>query len=104
MLVNLDKSFIKNKVVGVAVSGGSDSMALLEYLYSIKDLYSFSIIAINVEHGIRGESSVNDTEFVNKLFNGSSYTINHIEVNRFISCDGKNRQKAKEVLIYVTYS
>ncbi len=64
MLVNLDKSFIKNKVVGVAVSGGSDSMALLEYLYSIKDLYSFSIIAINVEHGIRGESSVNDTEFV----------------------------------------
>lgn len=44
--------------------------------------------------------SNNDTEFVNNLFNDSNYTINRIEVNRFISCDGKNRQKAKEVLIY----
>ena len=64
MLVNLDKSFIKNKVVGVAVSGGSDSMALLHYLLSVKDLYSFKVIAVNVEHGIRGKSSIKDTEFV----------------------------------------
>lgn len=64
MLVSLDKSFIKNKVVGVAVSGGSDSMALLSCLLSVKDLYSFSVVVVNVEHGIRGESSLKDTEFV----------------------------------------
>ena len=64
MNVNLDKSFIKNKVLGVAVSGGADSMALLHFLLSVKDLYSFSVIAINVEHGIRGDSSIKDSEFV----------------------------------------
>lgn len=64
MNVNLDKSFIKNKTVAVAVSGGSDSMALLHFLLSVKDLYSFSVICINVEHGIRGDSSIKDTEFV----------------------------------------
>lgn len=44
--------------------------------------------------------SNNDTKFVNELFNDPHYKIYHIEVKRFISCDGKNRQRAKEVLIY----
>lgn len=84
MLVSLDKSFIKNKVVGVAVSGGSDSMALLSCLLSVKDLYSFSVVAINVEHGIRGEQSKKDTEFVKEYCESKSvktllYSVNAIE-------------------------
>ena len=46
--------------IGVAVSGGRDSMALLDlYLKSGQDL-----IVLNVEHGIRGKSSLLDSEFV----------------------------------------
>ena len=57
--------FIKpNQTVAVAVSGGSDSMALLNYMLSSAKKYHFSVVAINVEHGIRGESSKNDSNFV----------------------------------------
>ncbi len=39
-------------------------MALLRYMLSAREKYSFNVIAINVEHGIRGESSMRDTAFV----------------------------------------
>ncbi len=64
MLVDFDFSAFKNKTLAVALSGGSDSMALLNYLYNAKDVYSFNLKAINVEHGIRGEQSFSDTAFV----------------------------------------
>ncbi|NLL56251.1 MAG: tRNA lysidine(34) synthetase TilS [Clostridiales bacterium] len=50
----------KNWKIGVAVSGGADSMTLL-------DLYAKAgqdIIVINIEHGIRGQSSIDDSQFV----------------------------------------
>lgn len=54
------KELTKFKRIGVAVSGGADSMALLHYLY----YHDFNVIVINIEHGIRGERSIDDTEFV----------------------------------------
>ncbi len=50
-------------IVGVAVSGGTDSMCLLHYLNSIKDVRGFELKAITIDHGIR-ETSKNDVEFV----------------------------------------
>lgn len=44
--------------------------------------------------------SNNDTKFVNSLFVGPFYEIHHVEANRFISCNGETRKKAKEVIIY----
>jgi DNA adenine methylase len=44
--------------------------------------------------------SNNDTTFVNELFKSKYYKINRIEANRFINCDGTNRKKVKEVIIY----
>ena len=42
--------------IGVGVSGGSDSMALVHYLNSIKHELDIEVIAICVDHGIREES------------------------------------------------
>ena len=64
MYIDLSKFSISNQTVGVALSGGGDSMALLNYLLNNSKLYNFSVIAINVEHGIRGNDSIKDTEFV----------------------------------------
>jgi tRNA(Ile)-lysidine synthase len=61
--VSFDES-IKNKTIAVAVSGGSDSMALLHYMLSISKDIPIKVIALNVEHGIRGASSIKDSEFV----------------------------------------
>ena len=64
MFVDLTKISNKKLTIGVAVSGGSDSMALLHYLFSQKDKHNFKVVAVNVEHGIRGEDSISDSQFV----------------------------------------
>lgn len=64
MQVDLTKFIKPNQTVAVALSGGSDSMALLNYMLFCREKFPFNVIAINVEHGIRGEKSVFDTEFV----------------------------------------
>lgn len=64
------KEFIKEKklinpgeVIGVGVSGGSDSMALLHYLAGVQEELDFEVVAIHINHGIREESR-DEEEFV----------------------------------------
>lgn len=51
------------EIIGVACSGGRDSISLLHYLNSIKHDLDCEVVAINVDHGIRQTSAL-DTEFV----------------------------------------
>ncbi len=50
----------KNLKIGVALSGGVDSMVMLNLLKNA----GANIVAINVEHGIRGSASKRDSRFV----------------------------------------
>lgn len=65
----IKNSIIKNKLilpgetVGVACSGGIDSMCLLVALNEISRELNFKVIAVNVDHCIR-ETSAKDSEFV----------------------------------------
>ena len=52
--------------IGVAVSGGVDSMSLLHFLNAYKKELKCEIIAITVDHMLRGERSENDASFVRK--------------------------------------
>lgn len=54
----------KGDRVLIGVSGGADSIALLEFFVSVKKKYDLDICVAHIEHGIRGEDSVNDAEFV----------------------------------------
>lgn len=54
----------EGQVVGAAVSGGPDSMALLVCLCSLGSMYNFAVKCVHFEHGIRGEDSLRDAEFV----------------------------------------
>ena len=81
MQIDLSTLVNSGETIAVAVSGGSDSMALLNYMHSQEKIYSFKVIALNVEHGIRGDASKSDTEFVKDYCtkNGIpliSYTVN----------------------------
>lgn len=68
-MISVDKTLEKNKLIkkgdkiGVAVSGGIDSMCLLHFLNSHKDEFGVSISAINIDHSIR-ENSSDDSKFV----------------------------------------
>ncbi len=53
----------KGQRIGVACSGGRDSMCLLYYLSTNKELFGCEVVAINIDHNIR-ETSRKDTSFV----------------------------------------
>lgn len=50
-----------------AVSGGADSVAMLCLLAAARETMDIRVSAAHVEHGIRGEESVADMEFVREL-------------------------------------
>lgn len=66
--------------VVVAVSGGADSMAMLNFLLSVKEKFNLHIIVAHIEHGIRGEESKADAEFVKDYCkkNNVDFKIKHI--------------------------
>lgn len=55
------KKYGENARICVAVSGGVDSTCLLRLACEV--LPKGNVLAVNVEHGIRGDSSVRDSEF-----------------------------------------
>lgn len=71
----------KCKTLGVAVSGGSDSMALLHFLFKNKEKLGVEILAINIEHGIRGESSKKDSMFVKIYCEKNNIPVKCFEVD-----------------------
>jgi tRNA(Ile)-lysidine synthase len=54
----------------VGVSGGIDSVVLLHVLIAFRDEYDLSLIAAHLDHGIRGQESRRDAEFVRNLAHG----------------------------------
>lgn len=62
-LIKKTKMIKRGDIIGVGVSGGEDSMALLYYLNSIAEDYDIEVVAIHVDHGIR-ENSYEDADFV----------------------------------------
>jgi tRNA(Ile)-lysidine synthase len=58
---------VPNTTVLVAVSGGPDSMALLHFFMSIQTEWNLSVIALSVDHQLRGEESKEDLEYVEKI-------------------------------------
>ena len=53
--------------VGVAVSGGADSVFLLEALRELARPWNLQLSVVHVDHGIRGEASRADAAFVRDL-------------------------------------
>ncbi|MDO4363882.1 MAG: tRNA lysidine(34) synthetase TilS [Clostridia bacterium] len=67
--------------VVVGVSGGADSMALLTYLLSKREEYNLRLLVANVEHGIRGRESIEDTEFVKNFCKDNNVEFESISIN-----------------------
>ncbi|MUK88056.1 tRNA lysidine(34) synthetase TilS [Ornithinibacillus sp. L9] len=57
----------ENATVLVGVSGGPDSLALLHYLREIQADWKLTLIALSVDHQLRGEESKKDVQYVADL-------------------------------------
>jgi tRNA(Ile)-lysidine synthase len=63
------------ELVVVALSGGPDSVALVHALDSLKPTYHLSLHAAHLEHGLRGEESLEDMKFVESMCRGLGIPI-----------------------------
>ena len=61
--IKANKLIKQGEIIGVATSGGRDSMALLHYLYENRETLNCQVIAVNIDHCIR-EHSAADSAFV----------------------------------------
>ena len=76
---------IANTRVLVAVSGGLDSVTLLNLIAQIAPILSLEIFVVHMNHNLRNKESENDATFVKNLSNnlGFKYFIgNHTLTNR----------------------
>lgn len=59
--------FRSGAVLLCAVSGGADSVALLHALAALRGEGGYTLLALHVQHGLRGEASLRDERFVRDL-------------------------------------
>ena len=64
MLKEVLKQIKHGDNIVVGVSGGADSMVLLNLLVEAKHSTAFNMHVVHVEHGIRGQESLRDAAFV----------------------------------------
>lgn len=56
----------KGATILVGVSGGPDSMALLHFLHKNREMWDIHVIAVSVDHQLRGKESQGDLDYVKK--------------------------------------
>ncbi len=84
----------------VAVSGGPDSVCLLNVLYVLKEKYNLSLIVSHVNYGLRGKDSKLDEKLVEDLAKKNSLPI---EILRYTSRK-KSTSPSEEKLRDVRYN
>jgi tRNA(Ile)-lysidine synthase len=61
------RMFETGQRVGIAVSGGADSVCLLHALHLLGPRWNLKLSVVHIEHGIRGAASLAEAEFVRGL-------------------------------------
>lgn len=98
----LDENILKDKTLGAAVSGGGDSMALLNYLYANRQTLPFGFVAVTVNHGIRGKEGERDAEFVENYCKARGIDVLRFDVDapKTAAENGMSEEVAARVLRY----
>lgn len=94
--------FEKGDRVGVGVSGGSDSMALLHFLHNVvKPEFGFDLIAVNVNHNMR-KGSRKDSKFVSDYckVNGIPFAGYNVDVPAFAAANKLSPEHAARTKRY----
>ncbi|WP_173917998.1 tRNA lysidine(34) synthetase TilS [Halobacillus sp. Marseille-Q1614] len=92
----------RNQTIVVAVSGGPDSLALLHFFIRLKEDYQLRIIAASVDHGLRGEDSLEDVRYVKEAAHkwGAEFYGTSVDVPAYKKEAGIGTQEAARDLRY----
>jgi tRNA(Ile)-lysidine synthase len=92
--------------VGVAVSGGADSLALLRLLESLRGELGITMCVVHFDHSLRGAESEADAEFVRELArrSGLEFIIDREDVAAAAREHGWNLEDASRRLRYAFFT
>lgn len=92
----------KEDGIVVGVSGGPDSLTLLEVLYRLKDSYKWEIVVVHVNHGLRGREAEEDALYVERFCRerGIRSVTREFDVKGYVTAYGGNLQEAARQLRY----
>lgn len=95
-----------NSKVLIGVSGGPDSMALLHYLLARRDSWQLDLVVVTIDHGLRGEESEQDVDYVKAYCNQHRVPVeNHyVDVKSFKQQHKCGTQEAARTLRYQVFS
>jgi len=92
--------------IGVAVSGGADSMCLFHILRELAPKWALKLTVLHLDHCLRGEESRNDAEFVQQMAAevGIPVIVSQVDVPAILAKEGGNleataRQVRKDFLL-----
>ena len=86
----------------VALSGGMDSMCLLDVFYRLSQEFNYKLYAVHVNHGIRGEEATRDMNFVKKYCEsiGVNLFIKKIDAVSYSKKEKLTLEEAARILRY----
>lgn len=98
MSIKLDACLTEGKKILCAVSGGADSVCLLHLLWSS----GADVTAAHFEHGIRGEESLRDAEFVRSFCHerGIEFVMESADVPAYAKAHSMGTEEAARKLRY----
>jgi tRNA(Ile)-lysidine synthase len=87
--------------IGVAVSGGADSMALLHFMHELSDQIGTGILALHINHGIR-KNARKDAGFVRKYCadNGIQCAVYNVNVPEYCRQNKLGVEQGARILRY----
>lgn len=94
--INENRIFENGDSVILGVSGGADSICMLEILCKLKEKMNLMLYVAHVNHGIRGEAATRDAEFVEKVCQdlGVDFFLYHIDVPAIVKKTGMSEEEA----------
>ncbi|MBR5968163.1 MAG: tRNA lysidine(34) synthetase TilS [Lachnospiraceae bacterium] len=104
--IKLNNMLSRGDGAAVGVSGGADSMCLLNILFSLKDRFGLKLIAVHVNHGIRGASADADEHFVEAFCRekGIEFRAFHADIPKLAKEKGLTEEEAGRQFRYECFA
>ena len=96
----------KNDNLIIALSGGMDSMCLIDIFLKLKSEFNYNLYALHVHHGIRGIEADRDQKFVTKYCKdiGIKLFVKKVDAVSYSKNNGLSLEEAARILRYKEFS
>ena len=104
-LIEKERMILPGERVAAGISGGADSVCLLYMLLAWRERCPFTLLPVHVEHGVRGEESLEDAAFTERLCAGLGLPchVEHVDMNGFALREKLSPEEAGRKLRYAAF-